>query len=137
MNPRCGDTLTNEAVTEMSGLSKDKKMTRYSTLHDTEPASVEMPAASTLALHSEAMAHKPDPLACAYARIERLEAALRPIIADYDDLIKETLRSVCWSPDGKPDRSSAEPEDLEIVAHMERLRDRARAALAKDSGGKG
>ena len=56
--------------------------------------------------------------------------ALKACADDYDDLIEETLRSVCPTHDGKPIREEAEPEDLEVVVNMEALRDRARSALA-------
>ena len=45
----------------------------------TEPASVEMPSASTLALHSEAMAHKPDLLAVAYRKIEVMQECVEAL----------------------------------------------------------
>lgn len=52
----------------------------------TEPASVEMPSASTLALHSEAMAHKPSPFAYWQWRVSELEDVLRKTRAYLDEM---------------------------------------------------
>lgn len=48
-------------------------MSRDWEIHETAPASVEMPAASTLALHDQAMANKPCPFAYWRWRVEQAE----------------------------------------------------------------
>lgn len=123
-------------------------MTAHSTLHDTEPASVEMPAASTLALHSEAMAHKPDPLACAYRRIMTMNkchgchqdleplAAIRTYHAGCDpygriERLEAALKFYADRENWKADYCYATKGALADCGTV------ARAALAKDSGGKG